>query len=64
VQGTKKYSAARDSSDGDPAKFGLEIQRDLLTQAYRDASALEASLGAAIDHIELLAIDPSGRSTG
>jgi TetR/AcrR family transcriptional repressor of nem operon len=36
----------------------------LLTQAHRDARALEASLGAAIDHIELLAIEAGGRSTG
>jgi len=36
----------------------------LLTQAHRDARALEASLGAAIDHIELLAIEASERSTG
>lgn len=36
----------------------------LLTQAHRDARALEASLGAAIDHIELLTIKPGERSTG
>jgi hypothetical protein len=36
----------------------------LLTQAHRDAYALEAALGAAIDHIESLAIEASERSTG
>ena len=36
----------------------------LLTQAHRDAYALEAALGAAIDHIEALAIEASQRSTG
>jgi TetR/AcrR family transcriptional repressor of nem operon len=36
----------------------------LLTQAHRDAGALEAALGAAIDHIELLAIEARERSTG
>jgi TetR/AcrR family transcriptional regulator, transcriptional repressor for nem operon len=36
----------------------------LLTQAHRDARALEAALDAAIDHIELLAIEASERSTG
>ena len=36
----------------------------LLTQAHRDAHALEAALGAAIDHIELLAIEAGERSTG
>ena len=35
----------------------------LLTQAHRDAHALEAALGAAIDHIEPLAIEASERST-
>ncbi len=36
----------------------------LLTQAHRDAHALEAALGAAIDHIESLAIQAGERSTG
>ena len=36
----------------------------LLTQAHRDTRALQAALGAAIDHIELLAIEASERSTG
>ena len=36
----------------------------LLTQAHRDSRALEAALGAAIDHIERLAIEPGTRSTG
>jgi TetR/AcrR family transcriptional repressor of nem operon len=34
----------------------------LLTQAHRDARALQAALGAAIDHIELLAVEASKRS--
>jgi AcrR family transcriptional regulator len=36
----------------------------LLTQAHRDARPLETALGAAIDHIELLAIEAGERSTG
>jgi TetR/AcrR family transcriptional regulator, transcriptional repressor for nem operon len=36
----------------------------LLTQPHRDAYAVEAALGAAIDHIESLAIEASQRSTG
>lgn len=35
----------------------------LLTQAHRDTHALEAALGAAIDHIESLTIDARQRST-
>jgi AcrR family transcriptional regulator len=36
----------------------------LLTQAHRDARALEAALGAAIDHIELLALKARDRGCG
>lgn len=36
----------------------------LLAQAQRDARALEAALGAAIDHIESLTIESGGRPTG
>ena len=36
----------------------------LLTQAHRAACALEAALGAAIDHIESLAIEAGEPSTG
>ena len=36
----------------------------LLTQAHRDARALEAALGAAIDHIESLAAEAGKRVTG
>jgi hypothetical protein len=36
----------------------------LLTQAHRDARALQAALDAAIDHIESLAIEAGPRSTG
>jgi TetR/AcrR family transcriptional repressor of nem operon len=36
----------------------------LVTQAHRDAGALEAALGAAIDHIESLVIEAGERSTG
>jgi AcrR family transcriptional regulator len=36
----------------------------LLTQAHRDAHALQAALGAAIDHIESLAVEAGNPSTG
>jgi TetR/AcrR family transcriptional repressor of nem operon len=36
----------------------------LLTQTHRDARALEAALGAAIDHIERLSLEASARPTG
>lgn len=35
----------------------------LLTQTQRDTRALEAALGAAIDHIESLASEAGGRSS-
>jgi AcrR family transcriptional regulator len=56
-------------SDADPDALAYSLLAAaqggyLLTQAHRDARALEASLGAAIDHIESLAIDAGNRSTG
>jgi len=36
----------------------------LLTQTHRDARALQAALGAAIDHIEALTVEAGGRSPG
>ncbi|MGE4426709.1 MAG: hypothetical protein AB7G37_09685 [Solirubrobacteraceae bacterium] len=32
----------------------------LLTQAHRDARALEAALGAAIDYVEVLSVEADG----
>lgn len=56
------------ASDADPEALAYSLLAAaqggyLLTQAHRDTHALEAALGAAIDHIESLTLKTTERST-